>query len=175
MLPKGFTLNQFLPQNDADLAATSDNGTIYLYHPSNIGEIGVRELIVSGIPVSLSLSNGMAPQETYNLSETLVSKPSLTSLEGTSPYSPIAASVTKVQDPKFQRSVFVFWADRVTGSKPASQGSVSGYRSLQQVSRQAKNATWTDGDQLSIPLGSSNTFPEKKKNSKFRRWLSGWL
>ncbi|KAL8726902.1 MAG: hypothetical protein Q9166_006391 [cf. Caloplaca sp. 2 TL-2023] len=166
----GFTLKKFLPQNDADLAATSDNGTIYLYHPSNIGEIGVRELIISGVPNGGLFQN--APQESYNLSESLVAKPSLTSIEGTSPHSPIAASMTRVQDPKFSDSVFVFWADRVTGSKPSNVGSVTGYRSLQQVSRQLRNAAWTTSDQMSIPLGGSNTFPDT--SSKRRRWY-GWV
>ncbi|KAL8696219.1 MAG: hypothetical protein Q9224_002912 [Gallowayella concinna] len=167
----GFTLAKFLPQNDADLAVTSDNGTVYLYLPFNNGEIGVRELIVSGIPVSPSLSSGNVAQESYNLTEPLVVKPSLNSLEGTSPYLPIAASVTKAQNLQTPRSVFVFWADKVTGSKPARQGSLSGYRSLQYVSRQTRNATWVNAEQKAIRLGMSNVFPDEK-SKKFRRRLS---
>ncbi|KAL8819577.1 MAG: hypothetical protein Q9223_002021 [Gallowayella weberi] len=155
----GFTLPKILPRNDVDLAATSNNGTVYLYLPSNNGEIGVREHIVTGIPGSLSLSSGNVAQESYNLTEGLVAKPSLTSLEGTSPYLPLAASVTKAQNSRMPRSVIVFWADKVTGSKPASQGSVSGFRSLQYVSRQTRNATWVDGAQKSIRLGMSNSYP----------------
>lgn len=154
----GFTLTNLLPQNNADLAVTSDNGTIYIYHPSNIGEIGIRELKVTGVPGGGLLSN--FPQESFNLSEALAATPSLTSPEGTSPYSPIAASVTRAQNPKIPKSVFVFFADNVVGSKPASTDSVSGYRNLQQVSRDLAIPAWTAANPRSIPLGSDNTFPE---------------
>ncbi|KAL8755414.1 MAG: hypothetical protein Q9199_003667 [Rusavskia elegans] len=107
----GFTLTNLLPQNNADLAVTSDNGTVYIYHPSSIGEIGVRELKVTGVPGGGLLSN--FPQESFNLSEPLAARPTLTSQEGTSPYSPIAASITRAQDPKLPKSVFLFYADEV--------------------------------------------------------------
>ncbi|KAL8771696.1 MAG: hypothetical protein Q9209_002887 [Squamulea sp. 1 TL-2023] len=167
----GFTLTNLLPQNNADLAATSDNGTVYIYHPSNIGDIGIRELIVTGVPGGGLLSN--FPQESFNLSEALVTKPTLTSLEGTSPYSPIAASVTRAQDPKVAKSVYVFYADRVVGSRPANSGSVSGYRSLQQVRREVRIPSWTPASSRSIPLGSNNSFPEPK--SKIKRWFKRWM
>ncbi|KAL8999652.1 MAG: hypothetical protein Q9169_001612 [Polycauliona sp. 2 TL-2023] len=167
----GFTLRGLLPQNNADLAVTSNNGTVYIYHPSNNGEIGIKELKVTGVPGGGLLSN--FPQESFNLSEALVAEPSLTSLEGTSPYSPIAASVTKAQDPELPRSVYLFYADTVVGSQPANDGSVSGYRSLQQVSKQLRAPVWTPVTPKSIPLGSDNTFPDK--SSKLKRWLRGVL
>ncbi|KAI4238715.1 MAG: hypothetical protein LQ349_000897 [Xanthoria aureola] len=167
----GFTLTNLLPQNNADLAVTSDNGTIYIYHPSNIGEIGIRELKVTGVPGGGLLSN--FPQESFNLSEALAASPSLTSLEGTSPYSPIAASVTRAQSPKVPKSVFVFFAETVVGSRPASEDSVSGYRNLQQVSRDLVIPAWTAANPRSIPLGSDNTFPEPEdsKSKRSLRWL----
>ncbi|KAL9596182.1 MAG: hypothetical protein Q9219_005968 [cf. Caloplaca sp. 3 TL-2023] len=168
----GFSLSKFLPQNDADLTATSYNGTTYIYHPSNIGELGLRELTVSGVPGSTGLLSN-APQESYNVSEPLVARPSLVSMEGTSPYQPVAAGVTRVNGLAGGVKVYVFWADKVTGEKPAMDGSVTGYGSLQEVSRDLEgSAWWGDGNQLSIPLGSSNSFPEPK--SSRRRWL-GWI
>ncbi|KAL8844399.1 MAG: hypothetical protein Q9176_001309 [Flavoplaca citrina] len=166
----GFMLRGILPRNNAELAVTSDNGTIFIYHPSNDGEIGVRELKVSGVPGGGLLSN--FPQEQFNLSEPLVAEPILTSLEGTSPYSPIAASVTQAQDPKVPKSVFLFFADNVVGSKPASANSVSGYRSLQLISRALRTSIWTATSPRTIPLGTDNTFPEPE--SKDKRWLR-WL
>ncbi|KAL8832951.1 MAG: hypothetical protein Q9170_004632 [Blastenia crenularia] len=164
----GFSLSNFLPQNDADLSATSHNGTTYLYHPSNIGELGLRELIVTGVPASIGLLSN-APQESYNLSEPLVARPVLTSREGTSPYQPLAASMTKVDGLKGGPQVFVFWADKVSGDSPAKGGSVTGYQSLQQISKGVVGGkgTWDDVDILSIPLGNSNSFPGQRR----RRWL----
>ncbi|KAL8674315.1 MAG: hypothetical protein Q9168_001308 [Polycauliona sp. 1 TL-2023] len=164
----GFTLRGLLPQNNVDLAVTSDKGTVYIYHPSNTGEIGVRELKVTGVPGGGLLSN--FPQESFNLSEPVVAEPSLTSLEGTSPYSPIAASVTRAQDPKLPKSVFLFYAETVVGTQPANDRSASGYRSLQQVSRPLNSSVWDTAKPRTIPLGSDNTFPDPKQ----RRWLR-WL
>ncbi|KAL8852779.1 MAG: hypothetical protein Q9221_002409 [Calogaya cf. arnoldii] len=169
----GFKLTNILPQNNADLAVTSDNGTIYIYHPANanMGTIGVRELKVTGVPGGGLLAN--FPQESFNLSEPLVAEPSLTSQEGTSPYSPIAASITRAQDAKLPKSVLLVFAERVVGSKPSSADGVSGYRSLQQVSRNLTSTTWTAASPKSIPLGSENSFPEPE-DSKSKRWLR-WL
>ncbi|KAL8948953.1 MAG: hypothetical protein Q9222_004905, partial [Ikaeria aurantiellina] len=75
----GLPIPNFLPQNDADLAAASSNGTTYLYHPSNIGELGLRELVVSGVPINTLSSSNNQNQESFNLSEALVAKPDLTS------------------------------------------------------------------------------------------------
>ncbi|KAL8915612.1 MAG: hypothetical protein Q9172_006844 [Xanthocarpia lactea] len=171
MYNNGFTLTNLLPQNNVDLAVTSDSGAVYIYHPSNRGEIGIRELMITGVPGGGLLAN--FPQETFNLSTSLVARPTLTSLEGTSPYSPVAASVDRSQDPKQPKSVFVFFADTVTGSKPAKSGSVTGYRSLQQVSKQLKDPTWNSAFPRTIPLGSDNTFPSPA-TSKIKRWLR-WL
>lgn len=164
----GFSIPKFLPQNNADLSATSYNGTTYIYHPSNIGELGIRELVVSGVPASL----GSFFQESYNISEPLVARPTLTSLEGTSPYSPVAAGVTSANGTSQGPQLFVFWADKVRGGKPADEGSVTGYASLQQISRPVGNATWNDNERLTIPLGSSNTYPSP--SSRLRRWMS-WI
>lgn len=167
----GFSLSNFLPDNNAELTATSLNGTVYLYHPSNIGEIGVRELIVSGVPASIGLLSN-SPQESYNLSEPLVARPSLTSREGTSPYQPLGAGVTTVKNLKGGPQVFVFWADQVTGNSPASEGSVTGYNSLQQSGRAVVGGSWDGGDGVTIPLGSSDSYPEN--NTRRKRWVR-WM
>lgn len=164
----GFSIPKFLPQNDADLAATSFNGSTFIYHSSNIGQLGLRELIVSGVPASIG--SGSFSQELYNLSEPLVAKPTLTSLEGTSPYQPLGASITKANGLSKGPQLFVFWADNVTGGKPAAEGSVTGYNSLQQISRRLGYGTWSDSERLSIPLGSSNSYPSP--SSRRKRWLN---
>ncbi|KAL8700798.1 MAG: hypothetical protein Q9201_005255 [Fulgogasparrea decipioides] len=167
----GFSVPNFLPQNDAELAVTSFNGTVYLYHPSNIGELGVREMIISGVPASTSILD--APQESFNLSEALVAQPSLASLEGTSPYQPLAAGITAIEDsPDVPPHIYVFWAEGVTGSNPAKEGSVTGYNSLQTIGKSIDNDTWSASNQSSIGLGSINTYP--KPSTSKRRWLS-WL
>lgn len=168
----GFTLTDFLPQNNAELTATSLNGTIYLYHPSNIGELGIRELIVSGVPASIGLLSN-SPQESYNLSEPLVARPSLISGEGTSPYQPLGAGVTTVKGLKGGPQVLVFWADQVTGSQPAKEGSVTGYNSLQQSGRAVLGGTWDGGDGVTIPLGSIDSYPESQRRRRRRRWWWG--
>ncbi|KAL9002016.1 MAG: hypothetical protein Q9188_005033 [Gyalolechia gomerana] len=168
----GFSLSNFLPQNNAELTATSLNGTIYLYHPSNVGELGIRELIVSGVPASIGLLSN-SPQEAYNLTEPLVARPSLTSREGTSPYQPLGAGITSVKGIKGGPKVFVFWADHVTGSSPAKEGSVTGYNTLQANSRAlADVGRWNSVDRANIPLGDTNSYPDP--GDKKRRWLR-WL
>ncbi|KAL8864421.1 MAG: hypothetical protein Q9174_007364, partial [Haloplaca sp. 1 TL-2023] len=174
----GFSVPDVLPQNNVDLAVTSNDGFTYLYHPSQIPPFGVREMIISGVPAALRLAN--AQQETYNLSEALVAQPVLTSLEGTSPYQPLGVDTTAVEDPGSPtRHVHVFWADRVTGHNPGEQGSLTGYRNLQTVSRRLDNDTWRDGNKATVPLGSSNnTFPKpdsESKSRKLRRWLLSWM
>ncbi|KAL9016972.1 MAG: hypothetical protein Q9185_005667 [Variospora sp. 1 TL-2023] len=168
----GFSIPDFLPQNNAELAAASHDGVNYIYHPSNIGELGIRELIVSGVPASLGGS-----QESFNLSEPLVARPTLTSLEGTSPYQPLGASATKVEGLSEGPQLFVFWAENVTGLKPSAEGSVTGYRNLQQISRPVQNATWSETERLSIHLGTTDVYPEansSRRRRTWRRWLS-WL
>ena len=95
-------------------------------------------------------------------------------MEGTSPYQPLAAGMTKANGLQGGPQVFVFWADKVTGNKPAQEGSVTGYGSLSQVGRSVGNASWTGRDLLSISLGSSNTFPSLSE-SRRRRWWMGDL
>ncbi|KAL8923290.1 MAG: hypothetical protein Q9208_004690 [Pyrenodesmia sp. 3 TL-2023] len=163
----GFYIPKFLPQNNADLAATSLNGTTYIYHPSNIGELGVRELIVSGLPVSLGSSS--FSQESFNLSEPLVARPTLTSMEGTSPYQPLGAAVSTV-DLSQGPQITVLWADQVTGHNLTSEGSVAGYSRLQSIGKLVDSAVWDDNIRLTVPLGSSNSYPEK--SSRRRRWLA---
>ncbi|KAL9030320.1 MAG: hypothetical protein Q9196_001548 [Gyalolechia fulgens] len=166
----GFSLPNFLPQNNAELTATSFNGTIYLYHPSNVGELGIRELIVSGVPASIGLLSN-SPQESYNLSEPLVARPSLTSREGTSPYQPLGAGITSVQGIDGGPKVFVLWADQVTGRSPAVQGSVTGYNTLQANSRAlAGGGTWYDVNRTTIPLGSTNSYPVFTQRRRLR-WV----
>ena len=48
--------------------------------------------------------------------------------------------------------MYAFWADMVTGEAAAGEG---GYRQLNEISRQAGNASWPVGakDLVSIPLG----------------------
>ncbi|KAI4199226.1 MAG: hypothetical protein LQ348_001922 [Seirophora lacunosa] len=162
----GFSVPNFLPQDNAELAVASYNGTNYIYHPSIIGDLGIRELIVSGVPASLGGS-----QESFNLSEPLVTHPSLTSQEGTSPYQPLGAGVTKVEGLSEGPQLFVFWAEKVTGPKPDAEGSVTGYSTLEQISRPVRNATWNQTERLSIQLGSENAYPE---NNSRKRWLA-WL
>lgn len=168
----GFSLPKFLPQNNAELTATSLNGTIYLYHPSNVGKLGIRELIISGVPASIGLLSN-SPQEAYNLSEPLVASPSLTSREGTSPYQPLGAGMTSVKGIKGGPKVFVFWADQVTGSSPAEERSVTGYNTLQANSRAlADVGRWNSVDRANIPLGDTNTYPGDQKRRRLR-WLLG--
>ncbi|KAL8735236.1 MAG: hypothetical protein Q9181_002912 [Wetmoreana brouardii] len=167
----GFSVPTFLPLNDVDLAVTSSNGTVYLYHPSNIGELGVREMIISGVPASTGILD--APQESFNLSEALVAQPSLTSREGTSPYQPLAAGKTAIEDsPDVPPHVYVFWADGVTGSHPEKEGSVTGYHSLQAIGRSVDNDTWSASNPTPISLGNTNSYPQP--STWKRRWLS-WI
>ncbi|KAL8710458.1 MAG: hypothetical protein Q9220_004890 [cf. Caloplaca sp. 1 TL-2023] len=173
----GLPIPKFLPQNDADISATSKNGTTYLYHPSNIGELGVRELIVSGVPIN-PLSANNVNQESFNLSEALVTKPDLASMGGTSPYSPVAACIGAGDDNGGSgQQIHVFWADKVSGSDADKEGSVTGYRSLQQVTRSfGVNGTWAgaQGRSVSIQLGSSNSYPSNSSRRR-RRWLTRLL
>ena len=164
----GIAFPKWLPQNDVDLAATSYNGTTYLYHPSNKGIIGIKELVITGIPSSTI--QGL--QETFNATDPVVARPQLTSVQGTSPYLPLTASRTMVNGTDgFSTQNFVFWADGVSGNDdPAKEGSENGYTRLQALSRDLTNSTWPTSGQATIPLGGSN-------DSKRKRWLSwiSWL
>ncbi|KAL8640301.1 MAG: hypothetical protein Q9228_002766 [Teloschistes exilis] len=166
----GFSVPNLLPQNDVELAATSNNGTVYLYHPSNIGKLGIRELIISGVPGPITANS---PQESYNLSEALVAEPQVASTNGpSSPYQPLAVGITKAEDAPGIPSIWLWWADHVTGT--GKNGSVTGYNTLQGLGKLVVNATW-DANATApvlVPLGSSNTFPS---SSKFRRWLRSWI
>ncbi|KAL8691677.1 MAG: hypothetical protein Q9218_003152 [Villophora microphyllina] len=153
----GFSVPNFLPQNDVELTVISINGTVYLYHPSNIGQLGIRELIISGVPGSI-LAN--SPQESYNLSEALVAQPQIASIEGTSPYQPLAVGITRIEDAPFVPHIWLWWADHVTGSQPAKEGSVTGYNTLQAVMRQVVNGTWSTQTPVVVPLGTTNSFPK---------------
>ncbi|KAL8971804.1 MAG: hypothetical protein Q9183_000880 [Haloplaca sp. 2 TL-2023] len=172
----GLSVRNVLPQNNADLAVTSTDGSTYLYHASKTPPFGVREMIISGVPLALSLAN--AQQETYNHPKTPVAQPVMTSREGTSPYQPLGVDTTAVEDPGSPtRHVHVFWADHVTGHIPEEKDSLTGYRQLQVISRRLDNATWSNNNQTTVPLGSSNTFPKPESESssrKLRRWLLSW-
>ncbi|KAL8659346.1 MAG: hypothetical protein Q9202_007170 [Teloschistes flavicans] len=165
----GFSIPNFLPQNDVELAATSINGTVYLYHPSNVGKLGIKELIVSGVPGPIMANS---PQESYNISEPLVAQPRVASTEGTSPYQPLAVGMTQIEDAPYIPSIWVWWADQVTGSHPAKNGSVTGYNTLQALGRPVINGTWDASNSIPVPLGTSNTFPSS--SSKVKRWFLGW-
>ncbi|KAI4204300.1 MAG: hypothetical protein LQ350_001280 [Teloschistes chrysophthalmus] len=165
----GVSVSNFLPQNDVELAATSDNGTVYLYHPSNVGKLGIRELIISGVPGPIMANS---PQESYNLSEALAAEPQVASSDGpSSPYQPLAVGITKVEDAPYP-SIWLWWADHVTGSNPGKNGSVTGYNTLQAKGKPVFNATWDTTTPVLVSLGSSNSYPS---SSKFRRWSRSWL
>lgn len=146
----GVALKNYLDHNSADLAAVSINGTTYVYHYASANQtanVGIHELTISGIP------NSVNHQESYNLSEPLVSSPMLTSSNGQSLYQPLTASETMV--PGLAEQIYVFWADKITGDPTG----LSGYGQISQISRSLTNTNWPSDGQLQIPLGSNNAAP----------------
>ncbi|KAL9609581.1 MAG: hypothetical protein Q9167_005654, partial [Letrouitia subvulpina] len=159
----GISIPNYLPSNDVDLAATSNNGTIYLYHYSKIGVLGIRETAITSVPYSPNSASAQNVQESYNMTA-LIARPSFATVSGTSPYQPVGASKTVVEGDGFSPSIFVFWAEKVTGDNAAMQGSVTGYSQLNELSRAADSGSWPkSGQQVTIPLGNSNTFPSSTK------------
>ena len=137
-------VDSFLSANNADLAAVSSNGTTYLYHyasPAQTASVGIRELVIR--------RTSQSRQESFNLSEPIVTSPLLPGGTNASLYQPLAASITAVRDlpPQF----LVFWADKPTGDPNTNS---TGYQSLAQVSRPANSNLWPSGMQLSVPLGN---------------------
>ena len=146
-----YKVDNLLPANNADLAAVSANGSAYLYHyvsAAHTENYGIRELVIRGSPQS-----GLR-QESYNMTEPLVTSPLMLGGNNASLYQPLAASITAVRDlsPQF----LVLWADKPTGDPNTNN---TGYQNLAQVSRPAKGDSWPSGTQLTIPLGSEDSEP----------------
>jgi hypothetical protein len=139
-----------LHHDAADIAAVSLFGTTFVYHYSAASQkaaAGIHELMINGIPSSV------INPEIYNMSSSLVSAPLLNASNGdVSLYQPLAASYTAV--PGLTQQLFVIWADKPSGDPKAS---VSGFSSLQEISRALANPTWST--QMSLPLGSLNVGP----------------
>ncbi len=146
-LQKGLQLPSYLHTNNGNLAALSTPASTSLFHNS---PQGIRELHISGSPLSPN------SQESFNLSEPLVSSPNMHSIAGTGLYQPLTASVTMAKG--LDTQVYAFWADMVTGEAAAGKG---GYGELSEISRQAGNASWPIGGKglVSIPLGVNNAQP----------------
>ena len=153
--PSGIKIENYLDQNTADLAAVSANGTTYIYHYATINQtanVGIHEMAIHGVPGSYT------NQESYNLSEPLVSSPQLTlANNGQSSFQPLAATKTVISgvNPK----IFVFWADKVTGDPK----SLSGYHALSETSRLLSSPMWPSTQPLPVPLGNSNSQPSRKR------------
>lgn len=139
-----------LHHDAADIAAVSLFGTTFVYHYSAASQkapAGIHELMINGMPSSV------INPETYNMSSSLVAAPFLNASNGdVSLYQPLAASYTAV--PGLTQQLFVIWADNPSGDPKAS---VSGFSSLQEISRTLANPTWST--QMSLPLGSLNVGP----------------
>ena len=147
----GLSIKDFLDHDNSDIAATTVNGTTYLYHYSNstlAAQPGIHELIISGTPGAVN------DQEAYNVSSPLVSSPQLTVNGDVSLYQPLTVSNTVV--PGLTPQIYVFWADQITGD-PETEA--SGYKELAEISRDFSNSTWPMSGELQIPLGSTNSQP----------------
>ena len=147
----GLSIENFLDHDNSDIAATTVNGTTYLYHYSSANKTaqpGIHELTITGTPGSVN------NQEAYNVSSPLVSSPGLTVNGDVSFYQPLATSNTAV--PGLQPQIYVLWADKITGDPTTT---ASGYGELAEISRSMSNATWPTSGQLQIPLGDSNSQP----------------
>ena len=148
----GLDFSGLLYDNAADIAAVTLNGTTYVYHYSAAdqkAEAGIHQLSITGVP------NSVNNQESYNLSSPLVAAPMLTVNGETSLYQPLAVSYTAVTG--LLEQVYVFWADKVTGSISAN---TSGFGELSMISKPIANSTWLPSSQQSISLGSQNAYPE---------------
>lgn len=150
----GVHLSQYLDYNSADVTALSSNGTTYVYHYASANQTantGIHELTITGEPKSID------NQESYNLSEPLVSTPNLSVGGNLSLYQPLAASKTVV--PGLSEEIYVFWADKVTGDQWDPANNITGFADLSEISRPTGNTSWPSVGQLHIPLGSSNSQP----------------
>lgn len=164
----GASFPNLLNYNNDDIAALSQNGTTYIYHYSSAAQPAVHELTIIGIPGSIN------NQEEYNLSSPIVVTPNFATTTSNnsnaaadggnqyvSPYRPLAASNTIVSSLPGQ--IYVFWADKITGD-PSDSMSMSGFAELAEISRPVGNTTWPDmSNQISIPLGSSNSPPNERR------------
>ena len=147
----GVRLPNFLSHNSADIATTCLNGTTYLYHyatPNQTANVGIHEITISGTPDS------PINQESFNLSEPLVSQPNYPAGSNSSLYQPLAGSQTVV--PGVPDQLLVFWADNPTGEAGSN---ATGYGELAQLSRPMSNSTWPTTGQIQVPLGADNSFP----------------
>lgn len=176
----GVSFPNLLDHNNADIAATSQNGSTYLYHYSGSAQPAIREIIITGTPAS-SDNN----QEAYNITSPPVAIPNLAITTTTSspnatnqppPYRPLAASNNAVQTLPGQ--IYVFWADKPTGD-PVDPTGLSGFAELVEISRQVGNGTWpsTASEGIQVPLGSSNSQPNEKRRRAWggRVGVSGWV
>jgi len=152
-LPPGLSIPNFLPHNNADIAATSFNGTTYLYRALSSSNNSIHETLITGIP------SGIDNQETYNLSSSLVVQPASLVNSGKAVYQPLASAKTNVTGLPTQ--MFVFWADALVGMN-GSQGE-GGYSRLNQIGRTGNSTTWPSqiGAVNNIPLGTQNRPPWK--------------
>ena len=147
----GLSIEDFLDHDNSDIAATTVNGTTYLYHYSNSNssaQPGIHELIISGTPGTVN------NQEAYNVSSALVSRPELTVNGDVSLYQPLAVSNTAVSG--LTPQIYVVWADQIIGDPETT---ASGYRELAEISRSFSNSTWPVSGELQIPLGNTNSQP----------------
>jgi len=153
-LPPGLSIPSFLLHNNADIAATSFNGTTYLYRALPSSNNSIHETLITGIP------SGTDNQETYNLSSSLVVEPAAVANSGKAVYQPLASAKTNVTGLPTQ--MFVVWADTLVGMNGSQVE--GGYSRMNQISRVGNSTTWPSqiGATNDIPLGTKNSPPWKQ-------------
>ena len=156
----GLHIENVLVNSSADIAAVSNNGSTYVYHYvlPPVGNPGIHELNITGQP---GLDDN---SESFNMTGLVVS-PNLRTQYGSSPYQPLTVSQT-AGDNNTEAQLYVFWADKMTGSSNfsfATSNTKSGYSQLWGLSRSVTKAGWpNDSSKIPIGLGDKDSPPHSR-------------